>query len=216
MITSANGFSNEAQYSAKYLALASKHKYMGAQISSRTTSGSHLKSVTAIGFTNNLSAYAANSYPTSRSGISTPIKIETSVGRVSEITTDAGMMAGQIANKLNEKIGYIGVKAEAVNNVEILGIPNGRLQFDLFGNNSEASSVDITIANGDLSALVSKNKFLYKRYWSGSCLRCSCINSDKADGNDISIKNFQFHRELYLLSRLIDLVKRYILHWQFP
>ena len=99
-------------------------------------------------------------------------------------------MAGQIANKINSEIGVFGVDALATNQLEIFDIPNGRIQFDLYGDSVDPISVDVTISNRKL-----KNLFLQSMtipFETGIVASVSgegAIMLTKSDGNDISVKN---------------------------
>ena len=88
--------------------------------------------------------------------MSSAITITTAAGRAAEFTTAQGMMAGQIAEKFNKELGHFGLDAITSNKLEIYGLPNGRLQFDMIGNNSTASAIDVTISNNDTTALVTE------------------------------------------------------------
>lgn len=191
LIIKANGFSEDAVYSAKYTAIGSDNKYIGAEITRFTTSGAQTKTITALGFSENLNLYAANSFPTTRAGMTTAMTISTAAGHTKEITTAQGMMAGQISEKLNNEVGKFGLKAEAFNGLEIFNIPNGRLQFDLFGNNSVAASIDVTIASNDTTSLVTQiNSKSLETGITASVSGVGAILLDKSDGNDISLKDF--------------------------
>ena len=91
-----------------------------------------------------------NTFPTSRVEMPSDISITTEAGRSADISITQGMMAGQIAEQINSEIGQSGVKAIASNRLEIFDLPNGRIQFDLFGRNSEAASIDLEISNNDI------------------------------------------------------------------
>ena len=131
LINKTNGFAEDAVYTANYTSIGTDNKYIGAEITRLTTAGAQTKTITAIGFSENLNLYAANSFPTSRAGMSSAMSITTAAGRTSDFTTSQGMMAGQIAAKFNNENGKFGVEAKAYNNLELFGISNGRLQFDL-------------------------------------------------------------------------------------
>ena len=191
IIDKTNGFSEDAIYSAQYTAIGSNNKYIGAEITRLTTDGAHVKKITGIGFTDNLKLYAANSFPSARSGMPSAVTITTSAGRTANFTPESGMMAGQIADKFNKDLGKLGVEATATNKVEIFGIPNGRLKFDLLGDNSDPSSIDVTISNNEMSGLVAdinskKDETGITAFVTGS----GAILLVKDDGNDISLKNF--------------------------
>ena len=158
LILKANGFADEAKYTAKYLSIGSESEYIGGKVDRLTTSGSYT-SITGIGFSNNLNSYASNSFPSSRSGMSSSITVQTAADRSAVFNTEAGMMAGQIAEKFNKDVGNLGVAAFPSNRLEILDIANGRIQFDLFGKNAIASSIDVTIANLGYYTTCYSNKF---------------------------------------------------------
>jgi len=191
LITKTNGFAEDAVYTAKYTSIGADNNYIGADISRVTTAGAQTKTITAIGFSENLNLYAANSFPTSRAGMSTAMSITTAAGRTSDFSTAQGMMAGQIAAKFNNENGKFGVEAKAHNNLELFGISNGRVQFDLFGDNSTATSIDVTVANNDTTALSEAiNSKTGETGVSASVSGSGAILLRKLDGNDISLKNF--------------------------
>ena len=191
LISKTNGFAEDAVYTAKYTSIGSDNQYIGAEVTRLTTAGAQTKTITAIGFSDNLNLYAANSFPSSRAGMSSAMTITTAAGRTSTLTTAQGMMAGQIAAKLNNENGKFGVEAKAYNNLELFGISNGRVQFDLFGDNSSAASVDVTVANNDTTGLVAAvNSKTAETGISASVSGSGAILLSKLDGNDISLKNF--------------------------
>ena len=191
LIKEINGFSKDAKYSAQNLAIGSDNTYIGAEIKRLTTSGAHTKTITGVGFSDNLNLYAANSYPTTRAGMSSAITITTAAGRTAEFTTAEGMMAGQIAEKFNKELGHLGLDAIASNKLEIYGLPNGRLQFDMLGNNSTASAIDVTISNNDTTALVTQiNSKSEETGITAVVSGSGAILLNKSDGSDISLKNF--------------------------
>ena len=191
LISKTNGFAEDAVYTAKYTAIGADNQYIGAEIKRLTTAGAQTKTITAIGFSDNLNLYAANSFPSSRPGMSSAMTITTAAGRTSDFTTAQGMMAGQIAAKFNNENGKFGVEAKAHNNLELFGISNGRLQFDLFGDNSTAASIDVTVANNNTTGLVAAvNSKTAETGISASVSGSGAILLTKLDGNDISLKNF--------------------------
>ena len=151
LLIEANGFSKDAKYSAAYLGMGSNSGYIGAEIDRRTTSGLQSKSITVAGFSNNLNVYASNAFPTSRVGLTGDVTFVTDASYTASVSTDQGMMAGQIAAKINNEIGKYGLNALASNKLELFNISNGRIKFDIFGDNSVASEIDITISGGDTS-----------------------------------------------------------------
>ena len=191
LINKTNGFAEDAVYTAKYTSIGADNKYIGAEITRVTTAGAQTKTITALGFSENLNLYAANSFPTSRAGMSSAMTITTAAGRINDFTTSQGMMAGQIAEKFNNENGKFGVEAKAYNNLELFGISNGRLQFDLYGDNSTATSIDVTVVNNDTTALSAAiNSKIAETGVSASVSGSGAILLRKLDGNDISLKNF--------------------------
>ena len=190
LILQVNGFSDQAKYSAKYLTKGQANDYLGGEIKRLTTEGSHIASITAVGFSDNLNVYASNSFPTSRAGMSSEVTVGTEAGRSAQFSSEQGMMAGQIADKFNDEIEQFGITAFASNKVELLNIANGRIQFDLFGKNSEAESIDVTIANLDTSQLAKEiNSRFEETGISASASGAGALVLFRPDGNDISIKN---------------------------
>jgi hypothetical protein len=123
--------------------------------------------------------------------MSSAITVTTSAGRSVEFTTAQGMMAGQIADKLNKELGHFGLDAITSNKLEIYGLPNGRLQFDMLGNNSTASAIDVTISNNDTTALVTQiNSKSEETGITAVVSGSGSILLNKSDGSDISLKNF--------------------------
>ena len=59
--------------------------------------------------------------------MSSSITVQTAANRSAVFNTEAGMMAGQIAEKFNKDVGNLGVAAFASNRLEILDIANGRI-----------------------------------------------------------------------------------------
>ena len=65
------------------------------------------------------------------------------------------MMAGQVS-KINDEVGEYGLNASASNKLELYNISDGRIQFNVFADNSEASAIDVNISGGDTASLVDK------------------------------------------------------------
>ena len=191
LISKTNGFTTDAKYSAKYTAVGSNDTYIGAEISRITTTGAQTKVISGIGFSNNLNSYASNSFPSSRAAMPSNISINTDAGRTGEISVPQGMMAGQIAEKINSEVGAFGIDALASNRLELFNFQDGRIQFDLYGDNSEASAIDVTISNNDTQGLVSEiNSKSVETGISASVSGTGAILLSKIDGNDLAIKNF--------------------------
>ena len=191
LINKSNGFSSDATYSAEHLAIGANNTYIGADISRLTTSGAQTKIITGIGFSDNLNLYASNSYPTTRAGMSSAITITSAANRTLEFETANGMMAGQIAEKFNKEVGDFGLDAVASNKLELFGLSNGRLQFDIFGNNAVAASIDVTISNNDTTSLVTQiNSKTLETGITASVSGNGAILLNQSEGNDIALKDF--------------------------
>ena len=54
LITKTNGFAEDAVYTAKYTSIGADNQYIGADITRLTTAGAQTKTITAIGFSDNL------------------------------------------------------------------------------------------------------------------------------------------------------------------
>ena len=154
-----------------------------------TIPGSKLGNATGADLTFEVSL--ENSFPTSRAEMPSDISIRTDAGRTAEISITQGMMAGQIAEQINSEIGQLGLKALASNRLEIFDLPNGQIQFDLFGKNSEATSIDLVISNNDTEELVSEiNSKSLETGIVASVSGTGAILLTETDGNDISLQNF--------------------------
>ena len=58
LINKTNGFAEDAVYTAKYTSIGADNKYIGAEITRVTTAGAQTKTITALGFSENLNLYA--------------------------------------------------------------------------------------------------------------------------------------------------------------
>lgn len=191
LLTEANGFSKEAEYSAAYLAMGSNSGYVNADIDRRTTTGLQSASITAVGFSNNLNVYASNAFPTSRAGLTGDVTFATDAGYTKSVSSAQGMMAGQIAAKINDEVGEYGLNASASNKLELYNISDGRIQFNIFADNSEASAIDVNISGGDTASLVDAiNIETSKTGVTASVSGYGSILLNKLDGNEISLKDF--------------------------
>ena len=81
--------------------------------------------------------------------------------------------------------------AVASNKLELFGLSNGRLQFDIFGNNAVAASIDITISNNDTTSLVTQiNSKTLETGITASVSGNGAILLNQSEGNDIALKDF--------------------------
>ena len=204
-----NGFSRNAEYRSDFLTNDLSDSYIGASVVRKTTEGNHLASISSLGLASsvnsNLSVAAMAGFPTTRPIMGAPLTITNDVGGSYTFQPQAGMMAGNVAESLEKEISQLGLAASASNRLEIFNIANGKLNFDLLGDNSAAVSISNTISGGETGSLVSQINSSsdvtgIKAYTSGK----GAIILQKIDGNDIIIKNVVTANASTLSTRQID------------
>jgi flagellar hook-associated protein 1 FlgK len=192
-LTKENGFSSEAIYRANYLPTSSSEGFSGANVTRKTTEGLDVISLSGAGFpdgiNNNVSIYASNAFPTNRTQLAGPVSVTTASGRSTSVTFESGMMAGQIAENLSTGLSSLGISATASNLVELSGIENGLVEFELVGNNLSTVQISTTVSNGSHIGLISQiNSFSdttgIKAYSSGN----SGVILEHVDAGDIALK----------------------------
>jgi flagellar hook-associated protein 1 FlgK len=192
-LTKENGFSSEAIYRANYLPTSSSEGFSGANVTRKTTEGLDVISLSGAGFpdgiNNNVSIYASNAFPTNRTQLAGPVSVTTASGRSTSVTFESGMMAGQIAENLSTGLSSLGISATASNLVELSGIANGLVEFELVGNNLSTVQISTTVSNGSHIGLISQiNSFSdttgIKAYSSGN----SGVILEHVDAGDIALK----------------------------
>ena len=192
-LTQENGFSSEAIYRANYLPTSSNEGFSGANVTRKTTEGLDVISLSGAGFpdriNNNVSVYASNAFPTNRTQLVGPVSVTTASGRSASVTFESGMMAGQIAKNLSTDLSSLGISATASNLVELSGIANGLVEFELVGNNLSTVQISTTVSNGSHAGLISQiNSFSdttgVKAYSSGN----SGVILEHVDAGDIALK----------------------------
>jgi len=192
-LTQENGFSSEAVYRADYLPTSSNEGFSGSSVIRKTTDGLDVISMSGAGFhdsvNNNVSIYASNAFPANRIQLSGPVLVTTASGRNVSVSFENGMMAGQIADSLSSGLSGLGVSATASNMVELSGIVDGLVEFELFGDNLSKVQVSVTVANSSHTGLVSQiNSFSdttgIKAYLSGD----TGIILEHVDAGDITLK----------------------------
>ena len=194
ILSEANGFYAGAEYSANYLATNSDDKYIGAAVQRLTTDGNFVTSISGLGLdtavNSNLSVGANAAYPTQRANMADPLEISTFAGATFSFEAKPGMMAGNIADGLNEAGAKYGLNASAFNQIELFEIGDVSIQFELIGDNAEAIEISASVSNGSTSDLVSEINSHYDTsgilaFSSGS----GAVVLQKNDGNDISARN---------------------------
>ena len=194
IITQANGFYSSAQYNANYLATDIGDTYIGASIERLTTTGNFVSSISSLGtdtaINSNLTVGATAAYPTERALMADPIEISTAAGGNISFEVKQGMMAGNIADGLNQTASEYGLKATAFNQIELFDIGDVSIQFELIGDNSEPVAVSASISDGDTSSLVSEiNDFSYVTGILAFKSATGAVALKKIDGNDISVRD---------------------------
>ena len=194
LITTENGFSREAVYRANYIPTVSNVGFSGVNVDRKTTSGLDVVSLSGAGFddgvNNNVSVYAANSFPSTRTQLTAPISVSTGNGHNTNVVFESGMMAGHIAAHLSTELADLGIGADASNLLELSGIADGLLEFELFGNNTDGKQISVNIANSSNVGLVNQiNSFSeatgIRAYLSGD----TGIVLEQLDAGDITLKN---------------------------
>ena len=173
---------------------SSNEGFSGANVTRKTTEGLDVISLSGAGFpdsiNNNVSVYASNAFPTNRTQLAGPVSVTTASGRSASVTFESGMMAGQIAENLSTGLSSLGISATASNLVELSGIANGLVEFELVGNNLSTVQISTTVSNGSHAGLISQiNSFSdttgVKAYSSGN----SGVILEHVDAGDIALKN---------------------------
>ena len=194
IITQANGFYSSAQYNANYLATDIGDTYIGASIERLTTTGNFVSSISSLGtdtaINSNLTVGATAGYPTERALMADPIEISTAAGGNISFEVKQGMMAGNIADGLNQTASEYGLKATAFNQIELFDIGDVSIQFELIGDNSEPVAINASISDGDTSSLVSEiNDFSDVTGIMAFKSATGAVALKKIDGNDISVRD---------------------------
>ena len=193
LMTTENGFASEAKYIANFLPAVGGQGFAGATVDRKTTEGLDIATLSGAnlddGINNNVSVYASNAFPSNRTQLTSPVTVTTANGRSVSVDFQSGMMAGQIAEQLSKDLDVLGMSASASNMLELSGIANGLIEFELLGHNLEGKQISTTIVNGSHAGLVDQiNSFseatgitAYLAGGSGVVLRHS-------DAGDISLK----------------------------
>ena len=172
---------------------SSSEGFSGANVTRKTTEGLDVISLSGAGFpdsiNNNVAVYASNAFPTNRTQLAGPVSVTTASGRSASVTFESGMMAGQIAENLSTGLSSLGISATASNLVELSGIANGLVEFELVGNNLSTVQISTTVSNGSHAGLISQiNSFSdttgVKAYSSGN----SGVILEHVDAGDIALK----------------------------
>ena len=195
LITTENGFTTEANYIARYLPTGSGQGFAGALVDRKTTDGLDIVTLSGAGLDdgidNNISIYAANTFPETRTQLTSPVIVATSNGQSISVDFESGMMAGQIAEQLSKDLGRLGMGVTASNFVELSGISDGLVEFELFGNNLEGLNVSASITNGSQAELVDKiNSFSDVTGIRSHLAGDSTVILEHTDAGDISLKKY--------------------------
>ena len=193
LLTVANGFSSEAVYRANHIPTDANETFAGTSVNRKTTDGLEYVAMSANGLhpaNDNVAIHAAGGFPTSRTSLTAPVTVQTASGRSTSVTIPGGMMAGQIAAQLSKELDALGISAVATNKVELTGISNGAIAFDLIGKNLVAKSISVTVANSSPTNLVSEiNKYTQDTGITAYLSTGSGIVLDQVDAADITLKS---------------------------
>jgi len=150
-LTPANGFLKNAEYSADYLNGMAEGGFQGSDVQRTSPTGSQTIQFTAGGFTHPV--WSGDSIP-----VSVPTAAQTitlAVGNETGLQIDIpqGVMAGYIAEQINDVRADLGVEAQAKTRVLMSDVPNGVISFTLTSENSSPISFVGSVNNSDLRDL---------------------------------------------------------------
>ncbi len=150
-LTPANGFLDQAEYSADYLNGGTEGNFQGASIQHFSPSGAQNLRFSANGFT-----------PPVWSGDALPIAVPTAAQSIflsigtearSQIDVPKGVMANYIAKEMNTLSPDLGVKAQAQTRLLLSAVPDGQINFSLKAENTDPINFVGTVNNSDLRDL---------------------------------------------------------------
>ena len=150
-LTPANGFLDQAEYSAQYLNGGADNNFQGSSIQRSSPSGAQTLRFSTSGFA-----------PPVWSGDSFPITVPTQAQTISlsigaeggvDFEVPQGVMANYIAQEMNALSADLGVKAQAQTRLRLSAVPDGQINFSLKAENSEPIDFVGTVSNSDLRDL---------------------------------------------------------------
>jgi len=192
LISSENGFSQGAKYTASHLASGEVTSYLGAEVSRLTTRGDYTSTISSLAKSSAIDSnitVGAMPTPTARAKMTAPLKIETATGLSLNYEASQGMMAGQISVALNDKISQYGINASAYNFVELYEIPSETVQFDLKGDNFTPARINLDMSSGNIQALVNQiNTYSESTGIFASKSASNALVLEQRAGNDINIE----------------------------
>ncbi|MDC1133950.1 flagellar hook-associated protein FlgK [Alphaproteobacteria bacterium] len=173
-----------------------------------TLTGGNITTVTSTKIFSEVSSISINGNSTGKVAIGTEavgysLKLQNNDNVSSTTTVPVGSSAYYLANKLKTELAGTGVKVSASTKLLIgpfLDGTSGAITFDLKGKNTEAVSINTSIAASDITALAKE----INQYTSQTGLT-AVINSDfkkiiieSKDGYDINLKNVTAPSDFYL------------------
>ena len=173
-----------------------------------TITGGNITTVTSTKIFSEVSSISINGNSTGKVAIGTEavgysLKLQNNDNVSSTTTVPVGSSAYYLANKLKTELAGTGVKVSASTKLLIgpfLEGTSGAITFDLKGKNTEAVSINTSIAASDITALANE----INQYTSQTGLT-AVINSDfkkiiieSKDGYDINLKNVTAPSDFYL------------------
>ena len=150
-LTPANGFLEHAEYSADYLNGMAEGRFQGGKVQRTSPSGAQTIRFSASGFTPPVWSSVAmpGSVPTAAQTITLAVGNETGL----QINIPQGVMAGYIADQINDLRVDSGVEAQAQTRVMMSDVPDGITSFTLTSENSSPISFAGSVNNSDLRDL---------------------------------------------------------------
>ena len=192
LITTENGFSSEAKYTANYIPTVSNKGFAGADVNRKTTEGLDIISLSGAGLNdgtnNNVTVY--NTFPVNITRVTAAVTVAASNGQSVGVNFETGMMAGQISEQLSKDLAPLGMSATASNVLELSGIANGLVAFKLFGNNLVGQQISTTVANSSHGGLVDQiNSFSNSTGITAYLTGDAAIILEHVDAGDIALKD---------------------------
>jgi len=192
-ITTSNGFTSDASYTARHLQRTNDSSYLGATVKRITPEGDYRLNLSADGELreNGLNiTVGAGSPPIMSNVTNEPFTIVMDSNREIEIQTTLGMTVGALSDAINEQTLELGINATAVNQVEIFDIGDGQIIFDLKSDNSYPLNISAFVREADTTALVEEiNKYTSETNVKATNSGNGSIVLEHLHGNEIVISS---------------------------
>ena len=190
IITAENGFAEQAVYTGDYLN-QTKPGYRNMSIDIDRSSGMHALTIGANG-TGASAVGKRGGMPVSASTDQT-ISIALSNGITTSIDLTAGDAASEVAEKLNDKLQHLGIKASANMRVELSNLTaSGTVNFNIEGNNRTPIEILTNVVPNDLTNLATAINDQSSRTGITAALSSNKkrVIMEHVDGKDIFISDY--------------------------